>query len=124
MHNALINEIVNLMDFREHLHKRAGKLSGGYKRRLTMAVGIIGNPPILLLDEPSTGVDPSGRRLMWKLIGKISKEWKKCCVVITTHSMEEADVVSTKLTIMSKGNFLCYGSSAHIKSLYGSGYEM
>ena len=120
----MINEIIALLDFFEFLNKKAGQLSGGYKRRLTMAIAIIGNPPILLLDEPSTGVDPKGRRLMWQIISKISKEWKKCCVIITTHSIEEADVVSTKLTIMSKGNFVCFGSTGHIKNKYGSGYEL
>ena len=78
------------MDLQEYIDVRADTLSGGNKRKLCVAVAMIGNPPIVLLDEPSTGIDPRARRFMWNVISRISKQRKKSAVVLTTHSMEEA----------------------------------
>lgn len=86
---------------------------------------MIGNPPIILLDEPSAGMDPEARRFMWKVVAKISQDRKKSAVVLTTHSMEEAEALSTKMAIMVKGGiFRCFGSSQHIKNKFGTGYEI
>lgn len=88
-------------------------------------MAIIGNPPIVLLDEPSAGMDPEARRFMWKVIAKISQQRKKSAVILTTHSMEEAEALSTKMGIMVTGGvFKCFGSSQHIKSKFGTGYEI
>ena len=86
---------------------------------------MIGNPPIILLDEPSAGMDPEARRFMWQVVAKISQERKKSAVILTTHSMEEAEALSTKMGIMVKGGvFRCFGSSQHIKNKFGTGYEI
>jgi len=84
----------------------------------------LGNPPIILLDEPSAGMDPEARRFMWTVVEQISQRDKKSAVILTTHSMEEAEALSTKMGIMVRGGiFKCFGSSQHLKNKYGTGYE-
>lgn len=69
-------------------------------------------------------MDPAARRFMWKIVSSITRERPKSCVILTTHSMEEADALSTKMGIMvNGGTFKCMGTSQHIKDKYGSGYE-
>ena len=78
-----------------------------------------------MLDEPSAGMDPEARRFMWSVVEKISQREKKSAVILTTHSMEEAEALSTKMGIMVRGGiFRCYGSSQHVKNKYGIGYEI
>ena len=108
------------MDLRDFENIRAEQLSGGNKRKLSVAMALIGNPPIIFLDEPSTGVDPKAKRFMWSIVSKISTQRKKSSVIITTHSMEEAEALCTKMGIMVAGRFKCFGSSQHIKAKYGT----
>lgn len=91
---------------------------------MSVAMAIIGNPPIIFLDEPSTGVDPQAKRFMWNIVSKLSTVRKNSSVIITTHSMDEAEALSTKIGIMVEGSFRCFGSSQHIKDKFGTGYEM
>jgi len=113
---------MNLLD---HRFKPAGTLSGGNKRKLSVANAIVGGPPIILLDEPSAGMDPEARRFMWSFVAKICQSAKKSSVILTTHSMEEAEALSTKMGIMVRGGiFRCLGSSQHIKNKFGTGYEI
>ena len=105
-----------------HRKKLASELSGGNKRKLAVAMATVGRPPIILLDEPSAGMDPEARRFMWDVVGNIASK-KTSAVVLTTHSMEEAEALSTKMGIMVKGGiFKCFGSSQHIKDKFGTGY--
>ena len=69
-------------------------------------------------------MDPEARRFMWSVVEKISQRDKKSAVILTTHSMEEAEALCTKMGIMVGGNFKCFGSSQHIKDKYGTGYEL
>ncbi len=86
------------------------------------AVALVGNPPIILLDEPSAGMDPKARRFMWEVVAKITQK-QQSAIVLTTHSMEEAEALSTKMAIMVKGGvFKCFGSSQHIRNKFGTGY--
>ncbi len=85
---------------------------------------MIGNPPIILLDEPSTGMDPEARRFMWSVIHKISSKGKKSSIILTTHSMEEAETLCRRMGIMVAGQFKCLGTSQSIKDKYGYGYEI
>ena len=88
-------------------------------------MAIIGNPPIILLDEPSAGMDPEARRFMWSVVEQISQRDKKSAVILTTHSMEEAEALSTKMGIMVRGGLLrCLGSAQHIKNKFATGYEI
>jgi ATP-binding cassette, subfamily A (ABC1), member 3 len=70
-------------------------------------------------------MDPQARRFMWSVIAKLNKRREKCAVILTTHSMEEAEALGSKLGIMVKGGqFRCYGSAQHIKNKYGTGFEV
>lgn len=71
---------------------------------------MIGNPPIVFLDEPSTGMDPEARRFMWNVISRIATQRKQSTIILTTHSMEEAEALCTKLAIQVEGNLRCLGS--------------
>ena len=120
-----IEKAINDLNLADHRHKPSGTLSGGNKRKLSVAMATIGNPPIILLDEPSAGMDPGARRFMWMVVEKISQRDKKSAVIVTTHSMEEAEALSTKLGIMVRGGiFRCFGTAQHVKNKYGVGYEI
>jgi len=119
-----VNTWIREMDLEEYRNIRMDKLSGGNKRKTSVAIALIGNPPIIFLDEPSTGVDPKARRFMWGIVSKISTLRKKSSVIITTHSMEEAEALCTKMGIMVKGKFRCFGTTQSIKEKYGTGYEI
>ena len=112
------------MDLKKYENIRAGTYSGGNKRKLSVAIAMVGNPPIVFLDEPSTGMDPEARRFMWNVISRISTLRKQSSIILTTHSMEEAEALSTRLSIMVGGNLKCLGSVQHIKSKFGGGYEL
>ena len=118
--NALIEEI-NLLPFK---NKIAGTLSGGNKRKLSVAIALICNPPIILLDEPSTGMDPEARRFMWGVIHRVSLNQKKSTIIMTTHSMEEAETLCKRIGILVDGQFKCLSTSDEIKEKYGYGYEI
>jgi ATP-binding cassette subfamily A (ABC1) protein 3 len=112
-----INQL-NLADFE---HKLAGSLSGGNKRKLSVAIAMIGNPRIIFLDEPSTGMDPVSRRFMWDVIADISTRGKNSTIVLTTHSMEESEALCSRVGIMVGGRLRCLGSVQHLKSRFGDG---
>ena len=95
--------------------------SGGMKRRLSVAISGIGDPRIIIMDEPTTGLDPVSRRKVWELIQKIKKDR---VVILTTHSMEEADVLSDKIAIIASGRFKCIGTQLSIKHQFGDGYKI
>jgi len=122
--NRVVMAMIEEMSLGEFTHKIAGRLSGGNKRKLTVAISFLCNPPIVLLDEPSTGMDPEARRFMWSVIHKISTKGKKASVIMTTHSMDEAETLCKRMAIMVKGEFVCLGKSGEIKEKYGYGYEI
>ncbi|XP_007956953.1 phospholipid-transporting ATPase ABCA3-like [Orycteropus afer afer] len=107
-----------------HLESHADKLiytySGGNKRRVSTAIALMGKPSVVFLDEPSTGMDPIARRLVWNLVTKIRETGK--AIVITSHSMEECEALCTRLAIMVKGKFVCLGSPQHLKNKFGHFY--
>jgi len=97
-------------------------LSGGMRRRLSIAIALMGNPSVIFLDEPTTGLDPGTRRDIWDIIEREKTAGR--CIVITTHSMEEADALCTKIGIMTNGTLKVIGSSQHLKSRHGEGFKM
>jgi ATP-binding cassette subfamily A (ABC1) protein 3 len=124
LQKPLVEQAIEDMDLKSYVNIHANNLSGGNKRKLSVAMAMLGNPPLVFLDEPSTGVDPQAKRFMWNIVSKISTQRKKSAVIITTHSMEEAEALCTKMGIMVDGRFKCFGSSQHIKDKFGTGYEL
>ncbi|XP_056594353.1 retinal-specific phospholipid-transporting ATPase ABCA4a [Triplophysa dalaica] len=98
----------------------AGTYSGGNKRKLSTAIAMIGCPALLLLDEPTTGMDPQSRRFLWNSIMSVIQDGR--AVVLTSHSMEECEALCTRLAIMVNGTFKCLGSIQHLKYKFGDGY--
>ncbi|XP_030067809.1 phospholipid-transporting ATPase ABCA3 [Microcaecilia unicolor] len=96
--------------------------SGGNKRKLSAGIALIGGPPVIFLDEPSTGMDPVARRLLWDAVTRTQECGK--AIIITSHSMEECEALCTRLAIMVNGQFKCLGSPQHLKSKFGSGYTL
>ena len=121
---SLINAVIYEMRLEEFIKKMAGRLSGGNKRKLSVAISMLCNPPIILLDEPSTGMDPEARRFMWSIIHKMSTMGRKSSVIMTTHSMDEAETLCKRMGIMVNGEFVCLGKANEIKNKYGYGYEL
>eukprot|EP01103_Thecamoeba_quadrilineata_P012551 TRINITY_DN3265_c0_g1_i2.p1 TRINITY_DN3265_c0_g1~~TRINITY_DN3265_c0_g1_i2.p1 ORF type:complete len:599 (+),score=71.59 TRINITY_DN3265_c0_g1_i2:913-2709(+) len=109
---------VGLMSVGDRL---AQNLSGGMMRRLSIGIALVGNPKILFLDEPTTGLDPETKRSIWEVLLRVKKGK---CVVLTTHSMEEADVLCDRIGIMSLGDMKCIGTPLYLKKKYGSGYSL
>eukprot|EP00094_Tigriopus_californicus_P002639 TCALIF_02551-PA protein Name:"Similar to Abca7 ATP-binding cassette sub-family A member 7 (Rattus norvegicus)" AED:0.06 eAED:0.06 QI:3223/1/1/1/0.88/0.92/28/283/1389 len=100
----------------------AGTYSGGNKRKLSTAIALVGNPSIVFLDEPTTGMDPGARRFLWNTILEMIRGGQS--VVLTSHSMEECEALCTRLGIMVNGQFQCLGSAQHLKNRFGSGYTL
>lgn len=96
-------------------------MSGGNKRKLCCAIAMLGKPKVIFIDEATTGIDPGNRRLIWK---SIKEEGSQSAVVVTTHRMEEAELISDKLTIMVKGQFRCFGSVDDVKKKYGTEFDI
>jgi len=109
-------------------NRLSSQYSGGMKRKLSVACATIGNPEIVFLDEPSTGMDPVSRRELWKVIsamvvGDINSNYT-CSVILTTHSMEECEALCPRIAIMAEGNLKCIGSAQHLKNRFGQGYQV
>ncbi|XP_066512665.1 retinal-specific phospholipid-transporting ATPase ABCA4-like [Hoplias malabaricus] len=104
----------------EYAGQCAGTYSGGNKRKLSTAIAMIGCPPLVLLDEPTTGMDPHSRRFLWNAIMSIIRDGR--AVVLTSHSMEECEALCTRLAIMVNGTFKCLGTIQHLKYKFGDGY--
>ncbi|AWP05925.1 putative ATP-binding cassette sub-family A member 1-like isoform 4 [Scophthalmus maximus] len=106
----------------KYVDKSAGSYSGGNMRKLSTAIALIGGPPVVFLDEPTTGMDPKARRALWNTILSIIKEGRS--VVLTSHSMEECEALCTRMAIMVNGRFHCLGSVQHLKNRFGDGYTI
>ncbi|XP_060852919.1 phospholipid-transporting ATPase ABCA3-like isoform X2 [Rhopalosiphum padi] len=113
--------LLKLLNILQKKNELVSNLSGGMKRKLSLAIALVGNPKILILDEPTSGMDPESRREMWDLL--LSFRGTRT-ILITTHFMEEADVLGDRIAIMDHGQVKCYGSSLFLKKAYGTGYNL
>ena len=102
-------------------HRPCGEYSGGNRRKLSLAVALVGDPRVLLLDEPSSGMCPLGRRMMWDAVER-SAAGKT--VVLTTHAMDECEALCERVGMMAEGKLRCLGSAQHLKGRFGGGYAM
>jgi len=127
-------DLKEIPDTAENVCKRFGlekyidtyceNLSGGNKRKLSFALALIGHPRILLLDEPSTGVDPESRRIMWKNIINLNKNKVNFNMILTTHSMEEAELLTDRICWLKSGSIVTIGNPEKLKMLLSVGYNL
>lgn len=115
------NQMLREVDLDTRSDARTATFSGGMRRRLSIALAGTGNPDVLLLDEPTTGLDPISRFQVWKLIHRLKRSR---VVVLTTHSMEEAEALSDRIAILANGRLRCIGSSLYLKNRFGGGYQV
>lgn len=120
----VVEEKLVEFDLWKHAKKPSFALSGGNKRKLSVAIAMIGDPPIVILDEPSTGMDPIAKRFMWEVISRLSTRRGKNAVILTTHSMNEAQALCTRIGIMVGGRLRCIGSAQHLKTRFGNHLEL
>ncbi|XP_045398553.1 phospholipid-transporting ATPase ABCA7 isoform X3 [Lemur catta] len=106
----------------QYADQPAGTYSGGNKRKLATAMALVGDPAVVFLDEPTTGMDPSARRFLWNRLLAVVREGRS--VVLTSHSMEECEALCTRLAIMVNGRFRCLGSVQHLKRRFGAGHTL
>ena len=111
---AKINELCDLLGLGEILKRKAGKLSGGWQRRLSIAMALISEPQILFLDEPTLGLDVIARSELWDIIRKLKQ---KTTIVLTTHYMEEAEALSDRVAIMKNGKLILCDTPEKIKEI-------
>ena len=109
-----INEIVDIFNLNEVLNQRAKTLSGGYKRRLSIAIALISKPKILFLDEPTLGLDVFARRELWNIIKKLKKN---ITIILTSHYLEEIENLCDRVAILSNGKLLKTGTIEEIKQM-------
>ncbi|XP_055298016.1 phospholipid-transporting ATPase ABCA3-like isoform X5 [Sitodiplosis mosellana] len=117
---ALTQQLATELNFMKHINKRVEEYSGGNKRKLSTAVALIGNPVLVYLDEPTTGMDPGAKRNLWNMVSKVRSTGKS--IILTSHSMEECEALCTRLAIMVNGEFKCLGSTQHLKSKFSKGF--
>jgi ABC-type multidrug transport system ATPase subunit len=113
-------DMMTAMSLTRYAEVLAGHLSGGNKRKLSFAIAMLASPQVVLLDEPSSGMDPASRKFMHQIISSVKAASR--AVILTTHSMEEADALCTRIGIMAKGQMRCLGSSVHLKQKHGKGF--
>lgn len=111
---AYISSVVNAFSLEEVENQRAKTLSGGWKRRLSIAIGLISKPKILFLDEPTLGLDVIARRELWKIINNMKG---KITIILTTHYLEEAEALCDRVAVMAKGKVKATGTPAELKAI-------
>ena len=119
--HAQAAELLESVKLTSAARTRTGAYSGGMRRRLSVALALLGDPLVVYLDEPTTGMDPISRRHVWDVI-EASKLGR--VIVLTTHSMEEADILGDQVAIMARGRIRAFGSSLRLKQKFGSGYQL
>ncbi len=112
-----VMEIIKLLDLEDKTNEKFENLSGGLKQRVGVAAALVGDPQLVFLDEPTTGLDPKARREVWAVIANLKKLGKT--VFLTTHYMEEAQVLADRVAIINKGKIAVIGSPQELISQYG-----
>ena len=116
-----VDKLIYEVELVNEQHQLASTLSGGQKRKLSVAIALIGDSKVIMLDEPTSGMDTTTRRRFWDMV----KQYKEGRIVIlTTHYMDEADILGDRICIMAEGNVQCCGSSLFLKNKFGVGYNL
>lgn len=117
---ANVAYLLERLDLLPHARTMAAKLSGGNKRKLSLAIALMGMPPVLVLDEPTTAMDAMAKRSFWRIVESIASDHS---ILLTTHSMEEADRLASRTAIMAS-RMLAIGSTTQLRNKYGGGYSV
>ena len=115
--------MIKMVDLHKYQNKITENYSGGNKRKLSLALAIIGNPPVVFLDEPTAGVDPFARRKIWTALDFLRQTYKSS-LILTSHSMQESEALCGRIAIMVAGKFMCLGSTQHLRSKFGHGFSI
>lgn len=119
--NEEIEKYVELLELKPKADAKSATLSGGMKRKLCVGMALCGNSKVVMLDEPTAGMDPSARRALWDLL---QNQKQGRTMLLTTHFMDEADLLGDRIAIMAGGELQCCGSSFFLKKKYGTGYHL
>ena len=119
--NTDSQRLLECMQLGEHRNKRVDKLSGGMARKLSVSLAFLGSPKVVILDEPTTGVDPVSRRQIWDFL---LSERENRCILLSTHQMEEAEVLGDRIAMIDHGHLLCVGRLPFLKSNFGLNYSL
>ncbi|MCM1439106.1 MAG: ABC transporter ATP-binding protein [Roseburia sp.] len=111
-----VSSVIETFSLGEVLNRRAGKLSGGWQRRLSIAAALVSNPKVLFLDEPTLGLDVLARRELWQVIEKIKG---KTTIILTSHYLEEIEALCDRVTVLSRGRVVAEGTVEEIKRAAG-----
>ena len=114
---AKIDELTRQFSLQEVLHRKAGKLSGGWQRRVSIAMALITEPAILFLDEPTLGLDVLARRALWEVIRALKG---RTTIILTTHYLEEAEALADRIGVMKAGRLLATGTAAELVARTGA----
>ena len=117
---ARTQEILELVNLAEKSKAYTSQLSGGQRQRLALGIALLNNPKVLLLDEPTTGLDPGARREIWKILERLRRDFRTT-MILTTHYMEEAEVLCERILIMDKGQFIASGTLQELNASHGEG---
>lgn len=112
-------EVLDMINLREKRKSFTVNLSGGQRQRLALGIALMNNPKIILLDEPTTGLDPGARREIWRILEDLKK--KGTTMILTTHYMEEAEILCDRILIMDQGKFLAEGTLKELTAKHGEG---
>lgn len=118
-----VNRLIKKVDLQAHADRMCRNYSGGNKRKLSLAMALIGAPPVVLLDEPTSGVDPVARRKMWVAISDI-QYGSGSSIILSSHSMDECEALCDRIAIMAAGHFECIGSTQYLRTKFGQGYSL
>jgi ATP-binding cassette subfamily A (ABC1) protein 3 len=118
-----VNKLIKKVDLQNHAQRKCKNYSGGNKRKLSLAMALIGSPPVVLLDEPTSGVDPVARRKMWVAISDIQYN-SGSSIILSSHSMDECEALCDRIAIMAAGQFKCIGSTQYLRTKFGQGYSL
>lgn len=110
----IVDELINSFHLEEFKNKKAKTLSGGYQRRLSIAIGLISSPKLLFLDEPTLGLDVIARRELWNIINNLKS---KLTIILTSHYLEEIEALCDRVAIMKSGKLLAIGTVSEIKKI-------
>lgn len=117
-----IDQYLHKVGLFQDRNKLSSQLSGGNRRKLSLAMAMMGGTRILYFDEPTSAMDPGSRRVIWSIIKDLRNQGKT--IILTTHYLEEADELADRIGVMSKGNLFAVGSTEYIKKEFGVGYHL